>query len=395
LSNSSQIVSTGQTEKLNKASRSKAALVLAGGGVAGAAYEIGALCAIEDALCDLSVNDLEIYVGTSAGAIVNSCLVNGVSPHTLLTLLNKSLLGIEPLGPHHVFSLNPLDLLRRTLILPRELQGIAQRVLCGGALPSFLELMEAFAAALPTSFFDSEGLESYLRDILTQPGKSNDFRQLHAFLAIIATNLDNGERAIFGLNPLAEVPISKAVCASAALPPFYRPVRIGDNTYIDGGLRGSASLDIAIEQGAKLIVCINPMVPFDNTPQAAIQSIGDRGAHWIGNQIFRIVLSSSLHYHLKQIQRQYPDVDILLIEPHSTDALMFGEHTMRYSTRLKIARHGFETVARHLVKHEERFRVLLAKHNIQISTERIAQALELLDRAGTNTQNVQAVLAKA
>ena len=60
----------------------KTALVLAGGGLTGAMYEIGALRAIDDILTDRSVNDFDIYVGTSAGAIVGALLANGATPET-------------------------------------------------------------------------------------------------------------------------------------------------------------------------------------------------------------------------------------------------------------------------------------------------------------------------
>ena len=46
----------------------KTALVLAGGGITGAVYEIGALRAMNDMLINHTVNDFDIYVGTSAGA---------------------------------------------------------------------------------------------------------------------------------------------------------------------------------------------------------------------------------------------------------------------------------------------------------------------------------------
>ena len=49
----------------------------------GAVYEIGALRAIDDLLVDRNVNDFDIYVGTSAGAIVASFLANGISPETM------------------------------------------------------------------------------------------------------------------------------------------------------------------------------------------------------------------------------------------------------------------------------------------------------------------------
>ena len=62
----------------------KTALVLAGGGLTGAVYEIGTLRAIDDLLVDRTVNDFDIYVGTSAGALVAALLANGLSPETML-----------------------------------------------------------------------------------------------------------------------------------------------------------------------------------------------------------------------------------------------------------------------------------------------------------------------
>jgi len=98
--------------------RSKTALVLAGGGVAGAAYEIGALCAIDQLLDQLSVNEFDFYVGTSAGGLIAACLANTISPRTLLSLLESPLLGIDQLAPQHLFSLNLAGALHRAGRLP-------------------------------------------------------------------------------------------------------------------------------------------------------------------------------------------------------------------------------------------------------------------------------------
>ena len=61
--------------------KSKSALVLAGGGMTGAAYEIGALTAL-DRLFDagFSVNDFDIYLGTSAGSILAIAMVSPLEP---------------------------------------------------------------------------------------------------------------------------------------------------------------------------------------------------------------------------------------------------------------------------------------------------------------------------
>src|SRR5512134_3460480 len=98
--------------------RGKTALVLAGGGLTGAVYEIGALRAIDDLLVDRSVNEFDIYVGTSAGALVASLLANGLSPKSML----QSLAGdsaIPPISRDDLFGFNARDLLRLGLRLPQ------------------------------------------------------------------------------------------------------------------------------------------------------------------------------------------------------------------------------------------------------------------------------------
>lgn len=68
----------------------RTALVLAGGGVSGAVYEIGALRAIDDLLVNRTVNDFDIYVGTSAGALVAAFLANGVSSTDLMRVVSDA-----------------------------------------------------------------------------------------------------------------------------------------------------------------------------------------------------------------------------------------------------------------------------------------------------------------
>lgn len=373
--------------------RSKTALVLAGGGVAGAAYEIGALCAIDQLLEQLSVNELDIYVGTSAGGLVAACLANNISPRTLLSVLDSSILGIDQLEPHHLFALNLGDVLGRAQRLPGALADTARRLLSEWSAVSLLDLVDALAVGLPTGLYDTSGLEGYLRTALTTPGRTNSFAGLAHQLAIVATDLDSGERAVFGRPPLRDVPISLAVCASAAIPLFYRPVRIGNHDYIDGGIRGTASLDVAIEAGAELIVCINPMVPFDNGNHAPGHSISDEGMQHIGNQVFRTFIHAGLHYHIKQVRRRHPEVDIVLIEPTRNDHLMFLDNTMRYRTRMTIARHGYETVATHLNDHYHYYSQMMARHGVLISHERLAQDLRNLRAAGDDVRAMHAALA--
>lgn len=62
-------------------------------------------------------------------------------------------------------------------------------------------------------------------------GHDTDFSELSGPLAVAAVSLHSGNLAL-----LAEGIVSKAVAASSALPPFFKPVRIGSIDYVDGGV---------------------------------------------------------------------------------------------------------------------------------------------------------------
>ena len=67
---------------------SKTALVLGGGGFTGGVYEIGALRALDLLAVNSTVNNFDIYVGTSAGSFVAGMLANGITPDEMMQVLN-------------------------------------------------------------------------------------------------------------------------------------------------------------------------------------------------------------------------------------------------------------------------------------------------------------------
>lgn len=371
----------------------RTALVLAGGGVSGAVYEIGALRAIDELLVNRTVNDFDIYVGTSAGALVSSFLANGVSSTDLMRVVNSRHPLVSFPETKHLFRLNTREFLRRGLGLPRRLVGTGVDALLSRGRLSVLDLIfTGLGTALPSGIYDNSSYAQWVEDGLGLMGLPDHFDQLEKELYIIATQLGDGSRAVFS-SETPTIRISEAVAASSAVPVVYRPYRIGDKEYIDGGIRGNASLDLAIEQGAKLVVCINSLVPFDNAElNKNGKLISERGLEAVSAQATRVLLHSGLKYQIKQLQRRHPDVDIILIEPQPNDAMMFFANIMRLKDRITIAEHGYRSVSVDLAGDYENFKDTLARYGIRISRKAVLADLVEMSQAHHETTVVQRIL---
>lgn len=379
--------------------RPKTALVLAGGGLTGAVYEIGALRAIDDLLVDRTVNDFDVFVGTSAGALVCTFLAQGISPHEIMDALAGEHATLPPIRRRDLFSINRKDLLQWGLRIPRTLLGAGSHYLRHMSDMTLFDIVWLLLEVLPSGFYDNQALEKYLDRVLKSQGKSTQFHDIERELYIIATDLDNGHRTVFSREQHSEVPITRAVAASSAVPVLYKPVRIDGHDYVDGAARGSASLDIAIEHGATLVVCINPMVPLDNSEHSNIPILGkdgayvsDKGLSAIAQQITRITAHSALHYHIKQLRKTHPEVDIILIEPSRHDYKMFFYNAMRYSARLLLARHGFESVTMNIAEDYAYYEKMLDRHHVRITRRILLEELYALQHNGNSPQTLRQIL---
>jgi predicted acylesterase/phospholipase RssA len=372
---------------------SKVALVLAGGGITGVVYELGALRAINDMLVDLSVNDFDVYVGTSAGALVTALIANGFTPHEIMQFMDNRHPEIGGVGVGDVFHANLQDYARRLMNLPRALLSLGYNSIRRPGDLALSDILWEFTEVLPSGLYDGNALERYVRRILDVQGRSNRFDFLEKQLYIVATELDTGNRAVFGQGGKAIVPISRAVAASSAVPVLYRPVEIFGRDYVDGGLHGTASLDLAIEAGAKLVICINPMVPLNARRVHPDENyISEHGLPAIINQAVRTLLHSSLRYHIKNLQAKYPDVDIVLIQPEWDDHRMFSYNPMYYGSRLMLAEHGFETVTSGLLAHYDYYRQVLKRHGVEVHTDFVQRELAAMQRSGNDPKVVREVI---
>jgi NTE family protein len=348
----------------------RVALVCAGGGVTGAVYEIGCLRALDE-LLGRSVLDLDLYVGISGGAFVASILAAGVSPREMYdeaTTRTHTPLGVSA-AP--LYRLGTLEFLRRSSRAPGVLSRALKTSLTGEGR-NLSDLAWSFFELLPPGLMETGGIQEYLHRVFISRLGSDRFRDLPRELYVVAVDLDSGEAVAFGSDRWRDVPVSKAVQASAAMPGLYRPVRIGGRDYVDGGVKKTAHINLAIQSGADLVICINPIVPYLNdTAGGPLRGhLSNRGVTWVLDQAMRIMLHGRMQYGLERYRREYPDVDILLIEPTRDDVRMFGYNIMRYSARRVVAEHGYHTTLAYFRRNPGRYRRLFAKHGIVMADPR-------------------------
>jgi predicted acylesterase/phospholipase RssA len=393
----------------------KVALVLAGGAVSGGAFKVGGLKALDDFLVGRKITDFDLYVGLSAGSILAVSLAGGIPPDEMVKVLEGTSGRLEQLRPLDFYLPNWREFLSRPAKFGYDLftylPGVAAEL--AEALPTlrrelgptlrgfvrnptyanaegvameFIELVSpsrevpALTNHIPTGLFDNANLEAWLTRNIRRMRMPNDFRafdrKTKSRLYITACDLDTAERVIFGSDENSEVRISQAVQASTALPLFYKPARINGVDYMDGGIRHTANIDIAIEKGADLIICYNPFRPFLNRIDsdeagggyfAQGRYLSDRGLKVVINQVFRTLLHSRLKLG---IQRYLADErfrgDIVLLEPREEDADFFGINPLAFWKRAESIRHGFDSVRVTIEQNYDQLSELFSRYRLRM-----------------------------
>ncbi|HVT68563.1 MAG TPA: patatin-like phospholipase family protein [Trebonia sp.] len=277
------------------------ALVLAGGGSTGNAWEIGVIAGLFDA--GLDVTQADLIIGTSAGATAAAQVTSGTRPTELLAGILAAT-PRPPTGPvgsggGRVPKVPVADLLEKTgaIIAAAEDAADMRRRMGAAALemdaapgsPAQAQRRAAVAARLPSEHWPQQRV------------------------LIVAVDARTGEPAVFDRH--SGVDLVDAVTASSA-GPGVPPHSIGGNRYIDGGYRRNENADLAAGYGRVLVLS-----PFGGRSRYPL----DWGMHLAAQ-------ADELRAHGSRIETILPDSD----SEH-----MFGANAMDLSLRPLAARAGY------------------------------------------------------
>ena len=274
-------------------------LVLGGGGSVGSAYIAGTLQALNE--FGLDARSAGLVVGTSVGAIAGARIRLGDRPEALLSLAEAT---PDESGQYRHFEPaweNSGELARRVV----GTSGVVARAYFRTPLPLPAPVVSAM---FPPGLFRVRN-HPRVQQLLPLSWPADP---CWAMVVDLAT----GKRRALGSRPRhLSLSFRDAVMASCAVPGFYEPVRMNGTMYVDGGLRSTSHLDLAVRHGCHKVICIVPM---------GYQGGGTAG---FSHRILRRVAVQGVRRELARIGRRAEDV--LVIQPPVEDLGVHGKNVLR------------------------------------------------------------------
>jgi predicted acylesterase/phospholipase RssA len=344
-------------------------LCLCGGGATGAAYEIGALAALEAAVPGFRTTQFDVVVGTSAGSLIAALVAGGVSATRMYHAITTGDAWFR-VDRADVYQPDWDDTWRNAGRVGRALLRLGVRAMRDRG-QSVGAAWADLAAALPDGLFSLNRYQRWVDRTLQRMNVARWFEDVPAHLLIPANNLDTGHRQVFGRGYRIDVTVPEAIAASSAIPLFFSPVRLHGSDYVDGGSGRVAHVDLAQRAGCTHVLVVNPIVPWnlerrlrESRPDDAemearsLTRIRARGMVGIWNQCFRMGNNVKLHMGLRRFRADRPDIGLALIEPDERDETLFVTNAMDTSARAGIARHAFDTTVARLRSGDEAVRAV-------------------------------------
>ncbi|HET6816069.1 MAG TPA: patatin-like phospholipase family protein [Mycobacteriales bacterium] len=329
---------------VGQGNRPRVGLVLGAGGVLGGAWLAGGLAALAE-LTEWDPATADVIVGTSAGSMIGALLACGVPPWFMVAhSAGESFPGLLDANgePTDDADRSAGGVLIRRKGIPdlRPLSvGYGLRALRN---PRRHRLGAVAAAFAPRGLMSTRPLRETVQRV-APAGWSG-----HEGLWIVATDASTGRRVVFGREDAPPADLSAAVAASCAVPGVYRPVRIGDRTYVDGGAWSPSNLDCVARADLDLVICLNPL-------SATAEELARAGRGAVRGRMRR-TMGRRLGWEARRLRER--GTAVVLIQPVAEDLAEMGGNMMSTARRHRVLSTAQVTVAEQLA--QSNLRELLA-----------------------------------
>lgn len=262
-------------------------LVLGGGGITGAAYQIAALMAIRLAT-GWDPDQAEVVVGTSSGSFVTALVRNHALELDSLVRPEDHREDVAERIRSHVYT--------------RGQRGSVGLWLRHGVVPGVRRPGLTFALGSPAPF-SAQGIADWVSTSLG-PGPACSWPERPT--AIVAHDVMSGRRTAFGTTAAPEVSLRQAVAASSAIPLLFSPYQIDGRAYVDGGVTSGTHADLVLgaERPLDLVLVVAPMAASDRRRRSRFYE-----------RMFDRVGLRSLSDELDLVRAAWPDVAVLSLGP--------------------------------------------------------------------------------
>jgi predicted acylesterase/phospholipase RssA len=299
----------------------------------------------------MSLCDVDIHCGISAGAILASFMASGLGPREIARGMERGEGKLDRIYRRDIFDPNYKDFVARC-------GRTAWDVVRAKHTPA-----SAVAGLVPSGVFAGERLRAYLSRQFAKPGMTDSFRELRRPLYIGATDQDTAEHVVFGSEGFDDIPISTAVRASVALTPFYPPQKIKNRYYCDGGFTRTTNMRVAVQAGATMVILIDPLIPVYSEQAGFVQA---KGGLFCAAQGLKSLISSRFDKAMSTLREMYPQVTFHLFQPDGATMKAMSGSPIKYFYRPGIEELSFRETLRDI--RGRRFEVLardFARHRIR------------------------------